>query len=44
MGKTYEYRYPHPAVTTDSVVFGFDGKEKTTNGRGMNKIFENTTK
>ncbi len=27
MGKTYEYKYPHPAVTTDSVVFGFDGKE-----------------
>lgn len=24
--KTYTYRYPHPAVTTDSVVFGFDGK------------------
>jgi len=24
---TYEYRYPHPAVTTDCVVFGFDGRE-----------------
>lgn len=23
----YIYKYPHPAVTTDSVVFGFDGKE-----------------
>ena len=23
----YTYRYPHPAVTTDCVVFGFDGKE-----------------
>lgn len=22
----YRYRYPHPAVTTDSVVFGFDGR------------------
>lgn len=22
----YHYKYPHPAVTTDSVVFGFDGK------------------
>lgn len=21
----YCYKYPHPAVTTDSVVFGFDG-------------------
>lgn len=21
----YQYKYPHPAVTTDSVVFGFDG-------------------
>ncbi len=27
MEKMYEYLYPHPAVTTDSVVFGFDGKE-----------------
>lgn len=24
---TYTYQYPHPAVTTDCVVFGFDGKE-----------------
>ena len=24
---SYIYQYPHPAVTTDSVVFGFDGKE-----------------
>ena len=23
----YTYKYPHPAVTTDCVVFGFDGKE-----------------
>lgn len=23
----YSYKYPHPAVTTDSVVFGFDGKK-----------------
>ena len=23
----YSYKYPHPAVTTDSVVFGFDGKD-----------------
>ena len=23
---TYCYKYPHPAVTTDCVVFGFDGK------------------
>lgn len=22
----YQYKYPHPAVTTDAVVFGFDGK------------------
>lgn len=21
----YEYKYPHPSVTTDSVIFGFDG-------------------
>ncbi len=27
MGKTYNYKYPHPAVTTDCVVFGFDGRE-----------------
>lgn len=25
--KKYEYRYPHPAVATDCVVLGFDGKE-----------------
>ena len=25
MDKQYTYRYPHPAVTTDCVVFGFDG-------------------
>lgn len=25
--KVYTYKYPHPAVTTDCVVFGFDGKE-----------------
>jgi len=25
--KAYTYKYPHPAVTTDSVVFGFDGKD-----------------
>lgn len=24
--KSYTYKYPHPAVTTDCVVFGFDGK------------------
>lgn len=24
--KKYYYKYPHPAITTDSVVFGFDGK------------------
>ena len=23
----YTYEYPHPAVTTDCVIFGFDGKE-----------------
>ena len=22
----YTYEYPHPAVTADAVVFGFDGK------------------
>lgn len=22
----YHYKYPHPAITTDAVVFGFDGK------------------
>ena len=28
MGKQrYTYDYPHPAVTTDCVVFGFDGHE-----------------
>ena len=21
----YQYQYPHPAVTTDCVIFGFDG-------------------
>ena len=21
----YHYKYPHPAVTTDCVIFGFDG-------------------
>lgn len=25
----YTYKYPHPAVTTDCVVFGFDGKDLT---------------
>ena len=25
--KQYCYRYPHPAVTTDCVIFGFDGNE-----------------
>ena len=24
---TYTYEYPHPAVTADSVVFGYDGKQ-----------------
>lgn len=24
---TYSYKYPHAALTTDSVVFGFDGRE-----------------
>lgn len=24
--RKYCYRYPHPAVTTDCVVFGFDGR------------------
>lgn len=24
--KNYQYKYPHPAITTDSVVFGFDGR------------------
>ena len=23
--KRYSYKYPHPAVTADFVVFGFDG-------------------
>ena len=23
----YTYKYPHPAVTTDCAIFGFDGKE-----------------
>lgn len=22
---TYTYKYPHPSVTTDCVIFGFDG-------------------
>ena len=25
--KKYCYKYPHPAVTTDCVIFGFDGSE-----------------
>lgn len=25
--KKYCYKYPHPAVTTDCVIFGFDGRE-----------------
>ena len=25
--RTYTYEYPHPAVATDCVVFGFDGRE-----------------
>lgn len=25
--KVYSYKYPHPAVTTDCVIFGFDGCE-----------------
>jgi 8-oxo-dGTP diphosphatase len=25
--KTFCYKYPHPAVTTDNIIFGFDGKE-----------------
>ncbi len=25
--KMYSYKYPHPAVATDSVVFGYDGKQ-----------------
>ena len=25
MENQYTYKYPHPAVTTDCVVFGFDG-------------------
>ncbi len=25
-GKMYQYKYPHPALTTDAVVFGFDGR------------------
>lgn len=27
MENVYSYKYPHPAVTADCVVFGFDGKE-----------------
>ena len=23
----YHYKYPHPAVTTDCVIFGYDGKQ-----------------
>lgn len=26
MNKSYSYKYPHPAVSTDCVIFGFDGK------------------
>ena len=26
-GQTYTYKYPRPAVTTDCVVFGFDGHD-----------------
>ncbi len=26
-GNAYSYKYPHPAVTTDCVIFGFDGKD-----------------
>ena len=25
-GQLYSYEYPHPAVTTDCVIWGFDGK------------------
>ena len=25
--KKYSYDYPHPAVTTDCVIFGFDGSD-----------------
>ena len=25
--KTYTYKYPHPAVTADCVIFGYDGKD-----------------
>ena len=24
---TYSYKYPHPAITADNVVFGFDGRD-----------------
>lgn len=24
-GLKYSYKYPHPSVTTDCVIFGFDG-------------------
>lgn len=27
MAKTYTYRYPHPAVTTDCVIFGYDARD-----------------
>lgn len=23
----YHYKYPHPAVTTDCVIFGYDGRQ-----------------
>ncbi len=26
MEKKYEYKYPHPSITADAVVFGYDGK------------------
>lgn len=25
--KMYQYKYPHPSVTTDCVIFGFDGEQ-----------------
>ena len=28
----YTYEYPHPAVTADCVVFGYDGMPKRRNG------------
>ena len=27
MSQAYTYKYPHPALTADCVIFGFDGKE-----------------